>query len=212
MRRALAILAAAAVLSAPSYAVAAPPPEPGVVADEEAVASWMFPTDRPRHSKWFFAGAYRNVTVGGRTVTMGFAVKGACEVVRSGGETVTRCHGRGIGGRLPERAFRVDVALREARLVLKEDGITHRLGWAADTAPPSAYVAGEACDQGRGQGAGSMRHAAARGELFDRQLGGAGIDHAFLARGAMLTECTGRSVEDLVRRAAAGKTLTIVFR
>jgi hypothetical protein len=213
VRRAISLWCVAAALAVPAPAPAAPALDPGVVADEEAVASWMFPTERPRHFKWFFAGAYRNAVAGGRTVTTGYAVKGACEVERERGQTVTTCHGRGIGGRLPEGAFEVDVALREAHLVLREDGATHRLDWAADAAPPSGYVAGEACDGGTGQGAGSIRHAAAHGELFDRSLGGAGIDHAILSRGAMLTECTlyGTSLARLARRAAAGETVTIVF-
>lgn len=214
MRRRIGLLCVAAAMTASAHAAAAPAParDPGAVADEEALASWMFPTDRPRHSRWFFAGAYRNAVAGGKTVTTGFAVRGSCEVVRERGETVTTCHGRGVGGRLPAGAFEVDVALREASLVLRHEGDTYRLAWKADAAPPSGYVAGEACDEGTGQGAGSMRHATARGELFDRHLGGAGIDHALLSRGAMLTECTGTSFAGLARRAAAGKTVTIVFR
>lgn len=214
VRRPIAVLATAAVILLPSHAGASlPDVEPGLVSDEEAAASWMFPTDRPRHSRWFFAGAYRSATAGGKTVTTGFAVKGSCEVVRRGGETETRCHGRGIGGKLPDDAFEVDVALREATLVLDDGDVTHRLGWVADASPPSGYFAGEACDEGAGQGAGSVRHATARGELFDRELGGAGIDHALLSRGAMLTECTTRSlVAGLARRVAAGEAVTVVFR
>lgn len=217
MRRSIAFLCIGAAFAAVAPASAARAAlEPGVVADEEAVASWMFPTERPRRSRWLFAGAYRSAVAGGRTVTTGFAVKGVCEVERERGETVTTCHGRGIGGRLPHGAFEVDPALRDARLVLREDGSTHRLSWAADTAaPPSGYSAGEACDEGTGQGAGSMRHATARGELFDRELGGAGIDHALLSRGAMVTECTGDgpglSLAAIARRAAAGKTVRVTF-
>ncbi|MDQ4126270.1 MAG: hypothetical protein M3134_11835, partial [Actinomycetota bacterium] len=143
VRRSIGLLFLAASIAFPAHSSAAPvAADPGVVADEEAVASWMFPTDRPRHSKWFFAGAYRSATAGGRTITTGFAVTGWCEVEREPGEpTTTTCHGKGIGGRLRDRAFRVDPALREARLVLREGGTTHRLSWSADGyAPPSGYV------------------------------------------------------------------------
>lgn len=188
--------------------------EPGAVADESALASWMFPTDRPRHSRWIFAGAYRNATAGGRTVTTGFAVKGHCEVIRERGETVTRCHGRGIGGPLRESAFEVDPALRSARLVLSDDGRRHELEWRADApdTPPSGYFAGEACDEGTGQGAGFLRHATASGNVLDQRVGRAAIDHAFLSRGAMLTECTGEAVKALARRATAGESITVTFR
>jgi hypothetical protein len=214
VRRASAAFLTAAALVLPSLAGAAPAPDPGVVADEEAVASWMFPTDRPSHSQWFFAGAYRTAVAGGKTVTTGFAVKGSCEVERVRGDRVTTCHGRGIGGKVPHDAFEVDLALRSARLVMREDGATYRLSWSADTSPPSGYVAGEVCDEGAGQGLGSIRHANARGVLFDRELGGTGIDHAFLSRGAMVTECTSDALPlpDLARRAAAGKAVTVVFR
>lgn len=212
MRRSIASVCLAAALAAPAHVAAAPAFEPGVVADEEAMASWMFPTDRPRHSKWLFAGAYRSAVAGGKTITTGFAVEGYCKVERERGETVTTCHGRGIGGRVPNDAFEVDPALREARLVLRERGAVHHLAWSADAgAPPSGYLAGEACDQGTGQGAGSMRHATARGELFDRELGGNGIDHALLSRGAMVTECTG-DLRGIAQRAAAGKTVRVTFR
>lgn len=216
MRRSVGLVCVAALLAVPAPASAAPLPlEPGLVADEEAVASWMFPTDRPRHAKWLFAGAYRSATAGGKTVTRGFAVRGSCTVERERGATSTTCHGRGIGGRLPEDAFQVDPALREARLVLHDGDVTHRLDWIADEyAPPNGYFAGEGCDEGTGQGAGSIRHASARGELFDRELTRAGIDHAVLSRGAMFTECTSDSLPlaTVARRAAAGKTVTITFR
>lgn len=212
MRRPIAILCLAAALAAPAPVTAAPAFQPGVVADEDAMASWMFPTRRPRHFEWFFAGAYRNAVTGGGTVTMGFAVKGSCEVERERGQKVTTCHGRGVGGRLPEDAFEVDVALREASLVLSEKGETHRLDWTADATPPSAYFAGETCEQGGGQGAGSIRHAAARGELFGRRLAGEGRDHAFLSRGAMVTECTNKSLEEIARAVSAGETIRLTFR
>lgn len=216
MRRSVGLLCAAALLAVPSATSAAlVSGEPGLVADEEAVASWLFPTDRPHTSEWLFAGAYRSAVAGGKTVTTGFAVRGSCEVERERGQKSTTCHGRGVGGRLPDSAFEVDPALRAARLVLRADGATHRLSWVADAyAAPNGYFAGEACDAGTGQGAGSMRHASARGELFDRALDGAGIDHAVLSRGAMLTECTsdGTSLATVARRAAAGKTVTITFR
>lgn len=217
MRRSFGLLCVAAAFAVPAQVAAAPlptpvsPAEPGAVADESALASWMFPTDRPRHSKWIFAGAYRDATAGGRTITTGFAVKGSCKVVRERGETVTRCHGRGIGGPLAESAFVVDPALRTARLVMREDGVRHAIEWQADAPPafPSGYFAGEACDEGAGQGAGFMRHAAAHGDVFGRNVSRDGIDHALLSRGAMLTECTGR---DLARRAAAGETIRVTFR
>lgn len=212
MRRTIALVSLAAAFAAPLNAGASPVRGPGVVADEEAVASWMFPTGRPGHSKWIFAGAYRSATAGGGTVTVAFAVKGSCEVQREQGQKVTTCHGRGIGGRVPDEVFEVDPLLREARLVLTEGGTTHRLSWTADATPPSGYLASEACEAGGGQGAGSIRHAAARGELFERRLDGAGRDHALVSRGAMLTECTDRSAADLARRVAAGKTVTVVFR
>lgn len=226
MRRSLGLLcvAAAACLGPlaeatganPAQAHAAPVPsgEPGAVADESAIASWMFPTGRPRHSRWIFAGAYRNATAGGRTVTTGFAVKGHCKVVRERGETVTRCHGRGFGGPLQASAFEVDPALRSARLVLNEDDQRHELEWRADApaAPPSGYVAGETCDEGTGQGAGFLRHATASGHVLDHRVGRVAIDHAFLSRGAMLTECTGEAVRSLARRAAAGERVGITFR
>lgn len=215
VRRYVSLLCVAAALAVPAQAFAAPLPAPGPggVADESALASWMFPTDRPRHSKWIFAGAYREAVAGGKTVTTAFAVNGECRVVLERGETVTRCHGRGIGGPLPATQFDVDPALRRARLVLREDGTQHEIFWEADAlAPPSGYVAGEACDEGTGQGAGFMRHTSASGNVFDRHVGHAGIDHAILSRGAMLTECTGRSIEGLAQRAAAGETLRLTFR
>ena len=214
MRRPVGILCIAAALAVSAPAVAAPLPAagPGAVADESALASWMFPTGRPRHSRWIFAGAYRNATAGGRTVTTGFAVKGHCKVVRERGERVTRCHGRGVGGPLRESAFAVDPALRSARLVLSEDGQRHEIEWRADAAPPSGYFAGETCDEGTGQGAGFLRHASASGHVLDHRVGRAAIDHALLSRGAMLTECTGEAVRSLARRAAAGATVRVTFR
>jgi hypothetical protein len=214
VRRPLAALLTVAALAVPVPSSAAPALEPGAVAEEEAVASWMFPTDRPRHSKWIFAGAYRTAVTGGKTVTTGFAVKGYCEVVREDGTTVTRCHGRGVGGRLADDAFRVDPALRTAELTITEDGIRHHLFWRADIISfPSFYFAGENCDEGAGQGAGMMRHASASGSVFDRRVGPVGRDHAVLTRGAMVTDCTGESMTpELARRAAAGKTVHVTFR
>ncbi|HEX2296149.1 MAG TPA: hypothetical protein VHN37_12685 [Actinomycetota bacterium] len=217
MRRSIAALCAAAAFAVPAPASGATAREPGAVADEEAVASWMFPTDRPKHSKWIFAGAYRTAVTGGKTVTTGFAVKGYCEVVRENGATVTRCHGRGIGGRLDNDDFEVDPALRTADLVLREDGDHHHLFWRADlVSPPSIYIAGEACEEGAGQGAGFMRHASAVGNLFDRRVGPSGIDHAVLSRGAMVTECTddgpGLSLAGIARRAASGEVVRVTFR
>ncbi|HEX2195823.1 MAG TPA: hypothetical protein VHJ76_02760 [Actinomycetota bacterium] len=213
MRRTIGLLCAAMVLLAPAGASAGPPPElqPGLVAEEGAMASWMFPTERPSHSRWFFAGAYRNATAGGRTITTGFAVKGRCHVTHENGSRVTTCHGKGIGGDLPESAFQADPALREARLVLRDGRDRHTLEWKADAeAPPSGYIAGEACDEGAGEGGGFMQHAMASGNVFERRLGPRGVDHAMLSRGAMLTECT--SIEALARRAAAGEVVTLVFR
>lgn len=209
MRRTAGLLCVVASLALASPSPAAPL-EPSVVADESALATWMFPTERPRHSRWFFAGAYRDAAAGGRTVTFAFAVKGRCRVVREGAENVTRCHGRGIGGRVPEDAFEVDPALRVARLALTDGDETHRLTWRADATPPSVYLANESCDEGAGQGAGFMRHATAAGNLFEQRLGRAGIDHAVMSRGGMLTECPGMA--RVARRAAAGKTVTVVFR
>lgn len=214
MRRPLAALCAAVALAAPAQAYAAPALDPGIVADEEAVASWMFPTDRPGHSKWIFAGAYRTAVTGGNTVTTGFAVKGYCEVVEVEGTTETRCHGRGVGGRLPNDSFDVDPALRTAELVMEEDGVRHYLFWRADIVSfPSFYVAGEACEQGSGQGAGTMRHASVSGNVFDRRVGPVGRDHAVLSRGVMVTECTGDalSLPDVARRAAAGRVVRVTL-
>ncbi|MDQ3953705.1 MAG: hypothetical protein M3279_12215 [Actinomycetota bacterium] len=212
MRRRIGLLCVALLL-APASASAAPLPEqePGLVAEEGAIASWMFPTERPRHSRWFFGGAYRNAVTGGKTQTTGFVVKGTCHVTYERGGRVTRCHGRGIGGDLPANAFEADPALREARLVLRDGRERHTLAWKADAdTPPSGYIAGEACEDGAGEGAGFMQHAMASGNVFDRRLGPDGVDHAMLSRGAMLTECT--SIADLARRAAAGKVVTLVFR
>ena len=212
MRRRIGLLCVALLL-APTAASAAPLPEqePGLVAEESAIASWMFPTERPRHSRWFFGGAYRNAVTGGKTVTTGFAVKGSCRVTYERGGKVTTCHGRGVGGDLPASAFEADPMLREARLVLRDGRDRHTLKWKADAdAPPSGYIAGEACDEGAGEGAGLMQHAMASGNVFDRRLGPRGVDHAMLSRGAMLTECT--SIAALARRAAAGEVVRVVFR
>lgn len=209
MRRSITFLCLAAALSLSAPAPAAPL-EPSAVADESALATWMFPTERPRHSRWFFAGAYRDAVAGGRTVTTAFAVKGHCEVVREDGETVTRCHGRGVGGKVRPGAFEVDPALREATLALPDGDALYVLTWHADATPPSGYVGSESCDAGTGQGAGFMRHATAGGDLFGRRLDHDGIDHAVLSRGGMLTECPG--TERLARRVAAGKTVTVVYR
>ncbi len=212
MRRTAGLLCAALLLApAPASAGPLPEQEPGLVAEESAIASWMFPTQRPRHSRWIFGGAFRNAVAGGRTVTVGFVVKGTCRVTYDDGRRVTTCHGLGIGGDVPAGAFEVDPALREARLELRDGSKRHTLTWRADQdTPPSGYIAGEACNEGAGEGAGFMQHALASGNVFDRRLGPDGVDHAMLSRGAMLTECT--SLDSLARRAAAGKVVRVVFR
>jgi hypothetical protein len=183
------------------------------VADESALASWMFPTERPGHSKWIFAGAYRNAIAGGGTVTVAFAVKGTCRDVRKDGGIVTSCHGMGTGGRIPEGDFRADPALRSGRLVIRERGSRHRLEWRADAeAPPSGYLAGETCQDGTGAGAGFMQHARATGTVFDRDLGPRGVDHAMLSRGAMLTECARAFLGRVARRVAAGQPIRVSLR
>ncbi len=211
MRGRLVVVLAAAMCVTSAAASADPVDgrETAAVADESALASWMFPTERPGHSRWIFAGAYRNAVAGGKTVTVAFAVKGTCKEVRKGGDTVTSCHGMGTGGRIPESAFQADPALRSGRLVIRERRTEHRLEWRADAeSPPSGYLAGEACQDGTGTGAGFMQHATASGNVFRRHLGPKGVDHAILARGAMVTDCT-RAFFD---RVAAGEPVELVFR
>ncbi len=199
----------AALCALPASAAARPASDASAVADEAAAASWMFPTERPRHSKWIFAGAYRNATTGGQTVTVAFAVEGTCRDVRRGGDVGTSCHGTGTGGRIPEADFEADPALRGATLVISERRAEHRLEWRADAeSPPSGYLAGETCQEGKGAGAGFLQHATASGNVFERDLGAKGVDHAFLARGAMVTDCA-RALFD---RIAAGQPVTVVFR
>jgi hypothetical protein len=184
----------------------------GAVIDETGIASWMFPTGRPGRSTWFFGGAYRTAVAGGRTVTVGFAVRGTCTTTHRDGVRITECGGTGTGGRIPAGAFRVDPAMREGKLVLRERTRTHRIAWRADEAPLAGYFQTEACQQGTGRGAGFVQHATAAGRIFGRRLSSHGVDHAILTRGAMVTECTGASIEDLARRAAAGKPVRVVFR
>lgn len=198
--RIAAALVLCGALAAP--AGAAPVAEPDVVVEESALASWMFPTDQPGHSKWIFAGAYRTAIVGGGTTTFGFAVKGSCEQ-RARGHT--SCSGTGIERELPEAAFEMDPALRDAAMAI---GRRHMVSWRADNESPVAlYVAGEACTAGKGVGAGGMQHAAASGTVFGRELSRAGIDHAILARGVMATECA----RPLLDALTAGRPVRVVF-
>lgn len=178
------------------------------VVEEAGAASWMFPTGRPGRSTWYFGGAYRTAAAGGRTVTTGFVVEGTCRETRRDGATVTACRGTGTGGRIPAGAFTVDPTLRRGSLVVRDGGHRHDISWRADEAPPAGYVQGETCENGTGEGGGFLQHATATGTLFGRRLAARGVDHAILTRGAMVTECTA----ELVRRAAAGDPVRIVFR
>lgn len=210
----LAACAAAAPASAAAAAVySAPGARSSVVGEETGAASWMFPTGRPGRSTWFFGGAYRSSVVGGKTVTIGFVVKGRCKTGQREGASVTACRGTGTGGEIPAERFQVDPALRRGSLVIRDGRRRHEIAWNADEAPPATYLAGEACNQGTGEGAGFLQHATATGTLFGRRLAADGVDHAILTRGAMVTQCTEAYVsERLARRAAAGKPVRVVFR
>lgn len=212
MRTRLLATIACALCASVAPASALPDASNEAVIDETGAASWMFPTDRPGHSKWFFGGAYRSAVAGGNTVTVGFAVEGTCRTTSRAGGRVTECTGTGTGGRIPAAAFRLDPTMSEGELVLRDGPRTHRIVWQGDEAPPAGYFQSEACQQGTGRGAGFVQHASASGRIFGRRLSSSGVDHAILTRGAMVTECTGASIEDVARRAAAGKRVRVVFR
>jgi hypothetical protein len=100
----------------------------------------------------------------------------------------------------------MDPAMRKASLSILD---RHTLEWRADgESPPALYLAGEACDGGRGAGGGFMQHALANGNVFGRAVAGEGVDHALLSRGAMATECA-QAVAEAV---AAGRTVRVLFR
>ena len=210
-RRSRMVVVAALVISASSLpASAAPLLQPRAVADDTALASWMFPTGRPGISRCFFGGAYRNAVAGGKTVTIGFAVEGTCKLVDRG--RATECNGTGTGGRIPQDAFRTDPALRTATLVVNDGTRRHRITWHSDDGPPSPYFHSEACPQGTGNGTGFVQHATAQGRIYGRQLGVEGVDHAIVTRGATLTECTRAFLGGVVRRVRAGQPVRVVFR
>lgn len=212
VHRAFAATVALALTLSAAPATAVPDARNGAVVDETGIASWMFPTDRPGRSTWFFGGAYRTTAAGGGTVTVGFVVEGTCTTTNRDGSRVTECGGTGIGGRIPTEAFRIDPAMRDGELELRDGNRTHLIEWRADEAPPAGYFQSEACQQGTGRGGGFIQHATADGRIFGRRLSSRGVDHAILTRGAMVTECTGVAIDDLARRAAAGKTVRVVFR
>ena len=212
---ALAIAAAvpAAASAAPASPMAPMPSAAGARMDEAAFASWMFPTGEPNRADWIFGGGFRDAGAGGRVLTFGFVVKGTCRLVETRRGEATTCRGQGSGGLVDEDDFVVDPVLQTGRLVIDEPKGNHSLEWRAVTdAPPYGYVSSETCPGGDGDGAGFLRTATATGEAFGRSLGASGFELAILSRGAMLTECDQPASQRTLRRAAAGKTIRVVYR
>ena len=200
-------------LAAPASSGAPSAPAGGAVVDETALSSWTFPTETPNRSRWFFAGAFRDAAAGGKTKTLAFAVRGRCVEVRDRGGRGLSCHGRGIGGNVPADRFHMDPALRTARLVIKDGRASYELTWrAARRSVPYMYFAAEGCEEGSGEGAGTLQPASASGELFGRRLAASDVDSAMLGRGAMVTECARSIPLRTLRRAAAGQRIHVVFR
>ncbi|MDQ3913722.1 MAG: hypothetical protein M3323_00095 [Actinomycetota bacterium] len=201
------VAVAFAAAAVPPASSAPAPAQPAAVVDEIGLASWTFPTGEPGRSRWLFAGAFRGTAAGGGSETFAFAVRGTCREMRE--RRATSCHGRGTGGTIPASRFRVDPALRSARLDLGARGTRAEVEWRASRRTlPYGYLAGEACQAGTGEGAGMQQVAPATGHLFGRDASPDAVQSALLARGAMVTDCA----RTLLHQAASGRVLHVVFR
>lgn len=162
-----------------------------------AFADWKGKQFDRNHWQWFGAFVFENSGSTGSEL-VGGVFKGRC--VRTPGQGVS-CSGFGNGMSRGD-SFAMSPAASDATLDVEDKRFSHRVEWVASNDLPGYFQSESRCSAGGGKGAGIVRHANSKGDVFGRHFESKGtFGWNMLWSGAHVTQCLPfprRDINDLL--------------